>query len=150
MMPLRIYRLAHFLHGAGIPMLPRLLYAINRIVFTVALPPSVQIGRQVVLGYSGLGTVIHARARVGDRVQIGTCVTIGGRSGHHEVPVIEDDVQIGSGAKILGPIRIGQGAIVGANAVVLQDVPPGAVVVGVPARVIRLRAPDGRDAEGQG
>lgn len=145
MTPLRIHRLAHFLQGAGIPLLPRLLYAINRVLFSVALPPTVQVGRGVVLGYSGLGTVIHARARIGNRVQIGTCVTIGGRSGHHQVPVIDDDVQIGSGAKILGPIRIGQGAIVGANAVVLRDVPPGAVVAGVPARVIRRRTHERQD-----
>jgi serine O-acetyltransferase len=68
---------------------------------------------------------------------ISPCVTIGGRSGKVEVPVIEDDVFIGSGAKILGDVRIGRGAQIGANAVVLQSVPAGAVVAGVPARIIR-------------
>ncbi len=71
---------------------------------------------------------------------IGPGVVIGGRSEIYEVPVIEDDVQIGVGAKVLGPIRVGRGAVVGANAVVLHDVPPGAVVVGIPARVLRIDA----------
>ena len=68
---------------------------------------------------------------------ISPCVTIGGRSGKVEVPVIEDDVFIGSGAKVLGDVHIGRGAQIGANAVVLQSVPAGAVVAGVPARIIR-------------
>jgi len=94
-----------------------------------------------VLGYSGLGTVLHARAVIGARVVIGSCVTVGGRSGHFDVPVIEDDVEIGSGAKILGPIRVGRGAIIGANAVVIRDVPAHAVVAGIPAKVLRIRDP---------
>ena len=91
------------------------------------------IGSNVLLAYSGLATVIHARCRIGDRVLISQGVTLGGRSGLFEVPVIEDDVQIGAGAKILGPIVIGRGAKIGANAVVLQDVPAGATFVGIPA-----------------
>jgi serine O-acetyltransferase len=111
----------------------------NRVVFAVQLPAEAQVGRGVKLNYSGLGTVIHPRAVIGDRVVIGPGVVIGGRSEIWEVPVIEDDVEIGVGAKVLGPIRIGRGAIVGANAVVLNDVPPGAVVGGIPARVLRPR-----------
>lgn len=131
----KIFRLSALLHRLGIPVLPRLLYALNRMLFAIALPPSVKVGRDVLFGYSGLGIVVHARAVIGDRVTIGQNVTIGGRSGHHDVPVIEDDAEIGAGACVLGPIRIGKGARIGANAVVLQDVPAGAVAVGVPARV---------------
>lgn len=131
----RIFRLSAWLYLLGIPLLPRLLYAINRIIFAVALPPSVQVGRDVLFGYSGLGIVVHARAVIGDRVKIGQNVTIGGRSGLAAVPVIEDDVEIGAGACVLGPIRVGRGARIGANAVVLQDVPAGAIAVGVPAKV---------------
>jgi serine O-acetyltransferase len=67
---------------------------------------------------------------------IGTQVTIGGRSGLWDVPVIEDYVYIGTGAKVLGPIRVGRGATIGANAVVIHEVPPGAAVAGVPARIV--------------
>jgi serine O-acetyltransferase len=140
-MPMQIYRLARWLLLHRVPLLPMLLKALNRVLWAVVLPPSAELGPGVLLGYQGLGTVIHRRARIGARVNIGSGVTIGGRSGHQQVPVIEDDVLIGSGAKILGPVRIGRGASIGANAVVLADVPPGGVAVGVPARVVRVNAP---------
>ena len=134
-----IHAVAHWLLRYHVPLLPRLLTLFNRIVFAVQLPAATQLGRGVKLNYSGLGTVLHPRAVIGNRVEIGPGVVIGGRSGIWEVPVIEDDVQIGVGAKVLGPVRVGRGAIVGANAVVLHDVPPGAVVGGIPARILRRR-----------
>lgn len=135
MAALALHRIAHRLHRARVPLLPRLLYAINRVLFAVVLPPSAQLGRGVLLGYQGLGVVIHADAVLGDRVIVSPGVTIGGTGTRHGVPVIDDDVHIGTGAKLLGPIRIGRGARIGANAVVLCDVPAGALAVGVPARV---------------
>lgn len=134
-----IYRLAHALHNAGVPLLPRVLCGINRIVYSVVLPASARLGCDVLLGYQGLGVVVHAEAVIGDRVVLTSGVTIGGNANELGVPVIGDDVYIGSGAKLLGPIRIGHGARIGANAVVLQDVPDGCVAVGVPARVIPPR-----------
>jgi len=136
MVPMAIFRAAHALHRAGVPVLPRLLCGINRVLFAIVLPASARVGRDVLFGYQGLGVVVHADAVIGDRVVLATGVTIGGTGTQHGVPVIEDDVHIGSGAKLLGPIRIGRGARIGANAVVLTDVPAGAVAVGVPARVI--------------
>jgi serine O-acetyltransferase len=131
-----LFRLSHWLLVRRIPVLPRLLYALNRVIFSIALPPSVKVGKDVLFGYSGLGIVIHARTVIGDRVKIGQNVTIGGRSGLYEVPILEDDVEIGAGACVLGPVRIGAGAKVGANAVVLIDVPAGAIAVGVPAKLL--------------
>jgi serine O-acetyltransferase len=128
-----------------VPLLPLLLTLFNRVVFAVQLPAATTLGRGVKLNYSGLGTVLHPRAVIGNRVEIGPGVVIGGRSGIWEVPVVEDDVQIGVGAKVLGPVRVGRGAIVGANAVVLHDVPPGAVVAGIPARILRRRELDPGD-----
>ena len=136
-MVLFLHRIAYALHQWRIPLIPRLIYGVNRILFTVVLPPSVKMGKGVILGYSGIGTVIHARAVIGDRVVIGPNITIGGKTPHWEVPVIEDDVDIGAGACILGPVRVGRGAVIGANAVVVHDVPPGAVVGGIPARPLR-------------
>jgi serine O-acetyltransferase len=135
---LAIHAMSHWLWKRRVPLLPRLLSMINRIVFSAQVPAETQIGKGVRLNYSGLGTVLHARAVIGDRVEIGPGVVVGGRSEIYEVPVIEDDVAIGVGAKVLGPVRVGRGAVVGANAVVLHDVPPGAVVVGIPARVVRI------------
>jgi serine O-acetyltransferase len=136
-MILTIHRFAHALHRSGVPLAPRLLYCINRVVFGLVLPPSVQIGAGTVLGYQGLGVVIHARAVIGRGVWIGPGVTIGGRSGLFDVPRIGNGVEIGSGAKVLGPITIGDNARIGANAVVLSDIPPGATAVGIPAYLVQ-------------
>jgi serine O-acetyltransferase len=147
-MVLCLHRIAHTCMRWRIPVLPRMIYVINRILFSVVLPPSVKMGRGVVLGYAGIGTVIHARAVIGNRVIIGPNVTVGGKSPHLEVPVIEDDVDIGAGACILGPVRVGRGAVIGANAVVVKDVPAGAVVGGVPARELRSSRAQRRQASG--
>lgn len=132
-----LHRLSHWLYKMHIPVIPYLIYVFNRLVFSVVLPPTVILGRNVVLGYQGLAIVIHRRAVIGNDVVISPGVVIGGRSEYHEVPAIEDGVMIGSGAKILGPVRVGKHAQVGANAVVLKDVPAGATVVGIPARVVK-------------
>ena len=143
MAALRLYRIYHALHRAGVPILPRLLYGLNRVLFSVVLPPSARLGRGVLLGYQGLAIVIHQEAVLGDRVVLAPGVTIGGTGTSHGVPVIDDDVHIGSGAKILGPVHIGRGAWIGANAVVLADVPAGMLAVGMPARVVGpARSPD--------
>ncbi|AJZ62342.1 serine O-acetyltransferase [Paraburkholderia fungorum] len=132
---LHIYRLAHLLYRLRVPFLPWGLKVLNRVVFSVSLPPSVTVGRNVVFGYQGLGIVVHRQAVLGSNIIIAPNVVIGGR-GRPGAPVIEDDVLIGAGACILGPVTIGRGAKIGANAVVMIDVPPNATAVGVPARVL--------------
>lgn len=141
-MVIPIYRFARWCHVRRIPFLPRLLKVLNRVAFGVVLPPTARLGKDVLLSYQGLGTVIHKRAVIGDGATIGTGVTIGGRAGHHAVPEIGKGAMIGSGAKVLGPIRIGRYAAIGANAVVLSDVPDYAVAVGVPARVVKINSPE--------
>lgn len=141
-MPLVLYRIARWAHLHRVPLLPQLLKIINRLMFGVVLPHTAEIGKGVLLSYQGLGTVIHRRARIGAGATIGTGVTIGGRSGHANVPVIGEGAMIGSGAKILGPVTIGSFASIGANAVVLSDVPAYAVAVGVPARVVKVMKPE--------
>ncbi|SFL84375.1 serine O-acetyltransferase [Rugamonas rubra] len=121
----------------GVPLLPRCLYLLNRILFAVVLPPSVKVGKGVTFAYQGLGVVVHERAVLGSNIYVGAQVVIGGRAGRHEVPVIHDGVFLGVGAKILGPVVIGAGAVVAAGAVVLSDVAPGSRVAGVPAKPIR-------------
>lgn len=140
MSALGLYRLARRLDSWRVPLLPRVFEKLILLVYRCVVPRRCEIGEGTELGYGGIAVVIHERTRIGRNVMISPCVTVGGRSGIAGVPVIDDDVFIGAGAKILGDIRIGRRAIIGANAVVLQSVPDDAVVVGVPARVIRIRS----------
>ncbi len=135
---LTFYRAARYFQHLKIPLLPWFLEKAILLVFRCVVPRLCEIGEGTELGYGGIAVVIHERAKIGRHVLISPCVTIGGRSGMLGVPVIEDDVFIGAGAKILGDVQIGRRATIGANAVVLQSVPAGAVVAGVPARVIRI------------
>ena len=136
---LKLFRFASFLCRHRIPFFPELIYYVNRIIFSVVLPASTQVGKNVIFGYQGLGIVIHPRVVIGDGVVVGTNVTIGGRSKIYAVPTIGDYTIIGSGAKILGPVKIGRHVEIGANAVVVHDVPDYAVVVGIPAKIIRIK-----------
>jgi len=105
--------------------------------FAAFVPHAAEIGRDTKLGHSGLGVVIHGRSKMGERVEIFQNVTIAGDSREAGEPVIEDDAFIAAGARILGPITIGRGSVVAANAVVIRDVPPHCVVGGVPAKILR-------------
>jgi serine O-acetyltransferase len=138
---LALYRLSRRLERWRIPLLPRIVEKLIVVLCRCVVPRKCDIGEGSELGYGGIAVVIHERAKIGRNVMISPCVTIGGRSGKYGVPVIEDDVLIGTGAKILGDLTVGRGAIIGANAVVLNSVPAHAVVGGVPARVIRMAEP---------
>lgn len=105
--------------------------------FNCSVPASCEIGKGTKFGYGGIAVVLHARTVIGKNCTIGTGVTIGGKSGWYEVPVIGDNVQICTGAKILGPVSIGSNVVIGANAVVTKDVPSNCVVAGIPAKIIR-------------
>jgi serine O-acetyltransferase len=129
------YRIARWFHDRSIPLVPVAITYFIRVVFGAWLPATARLGSNVKLGYGGLGVVIHAHAQIGNNVLIAQNVTLAGKRGG--VPVIEDNVYIGAGAKILGNVKVGSGSIIGANAVVVKDVPPRCMVVGVPARIIR-------------
>ena len=135
--PVTYYRLARWLYLHKVPFLPWLVQRFNVFLFHCYIPYTVEAGEGFKLGYWGIGVVIHPRVKMGRNVFVAQCVTVGGRSRDPEVPRIEDDVFIAAGAKVLGNIVVGAGSVVGANAVVIRDVPPRSIVAGVPARVIR-------------
>jgi serine O-acetyltransferase len=134
----RIHAVAHWLYQNRVPVVPGLLRQVNLLVHKCLIYPQTKLGKGTELGYGGICVFIHPTARIGKGVLLSPFVIIGGRgNGVLGTAIIEDDVKIGVGATILGPVRIGQGAQIGANAVVTRDVPPHTVVVGAPAREIR-------------
>ena len=135
---LTIYRLVYRLYILKIPVLPELINKIFiRLLFGCQIGTGAKIGRNVILGYGGLGIVIHSRSVVGNNVNIGPGVTIGGTSGKFGVPEIGDNSIISSGAKIIGPIKIGKNCIIGANAVVIDNIDDNCLAVGIPAKIIK-------------
>lgn len=130
------YRLNHWLWAHHVPLLPKLIYYLQYLLFNSSVPGSCTLGRGTKFGYGGMAVIVHARAKVGQNCMIGSCVTIGGKSGWYEVPEIGDNVEIHSGAKIIGPVKIGSNVIIGANSVVTKDVLDNCVVAGVPAKII--------------
>ena len=136
-MLIHFYRFNNWLHRHHVPLFPKLIWKIQYLMFNCSVPASCIIGNGSKFAYGGIAVVIHARTVIGKNCTIGTCVTIGGKSGWFEVPVIGDNVQISSGTKILGPIHIGSNVFIGANSVVTRDVPSNCVVAGVPARILR-------------
>jgi serine O-acetyltransferase len=144
------HRLAHALHGAGVPFLPRLIAALARSITGIEIHPAAQIGRGFFIDH-GMGVVIGETAEIGNDVTLYQSVTLGGTgfaTGKRH-PTVEDNVTIGSGAKLLGPITVGHGSKIGANAVVIHDVPPLSTVVGNPGHPVRVegRKPEGPDAD---
>ncbi len=146
---LGLYRIARLLHRSGVPLVPRVLRKLTLYLHNSFVPYEAEIGEGTRLGYGGIGIVIHPEAVIGRSVFIGPHVVIGGRSRKAGAPLIDDDVLIGAGAKVLGPIHGGRRAVIGANAVVLSDVPEGAVMVGAPAHQTRIVDQPGRWWDGE-
>lgn len=141
-MILRLHRCANWLWRHKVPLFPFLFKATNRILFGLVLPPATQVGPGVLFSYQGLGTVVHRDTIIERDAVISTGVTLGGRGGRVGAPRIGRGALVGTGAKVLGPVRVGAFASIGANAVVIDDVPDYGVAVGVPARVVRVNRPD--------
>lgn len=148
-----VYRYGAWIRRVRIPgfslILKAIYFLLNKIVEVVtgiSIPSSAKIGSGLYIGHFG-GIFVHGRATLGSHCSIGTGVTIGTRGlGNQGVPVIGDNVFVGVGAKIIGGITVGNNVRIGANSVVLSDVPDDATVVGIPARIVKQRE-DGRDGE---
>jgi serine O-acetyltransferase len=140
------HRIAHALRGAGVPVAPRVIAYLVRAITGVEIHPAARIGTEFFIDH-GAGVVIGETAEIGDRVTLYQGVTLGGtgfqRGKRH--PTLGDNVTVGSGAKLLGPIAVGDGAKVGANTVVVEDVPANATVVGNPGHPVKV---EGRRVQG--
>ena len=147
---LLVHRVAHALHEAGVPLVPHAVANASRMVTGVEIHPAARIGDALFIDH-GAGVVIGETSEIGDNVTIYQAVTLGGtgfaRGKRH--PTVGDEVVIGAGAKLLGPIEVGRGAKVGANSVVIHDVPENSTVVGNPGHPVRVdgRRPEGPDAD---
>jgi serine O-acetyltransferase len=140
------HRVAHALWEGEVPLVPRAIAYTSRAVTGVEIHPAASIGSDFFIDH-GSGVVVGETAEIGDRVTLYQGVTLGGtgfaRGKRH--PTLEDDVTVGSGAKLLGPVTVGQNAKVGANTVVIEDVPAHTTVVGNPGHPVRV---EGRPVEG--
>jgi serine O-acetyltransferase len=140
-----LYRLAHAFWGMGIPLLPMILSRIAQHLFAVDISYKARLGPGIVIVH-GFGVVIGSDAEIDSDCCIYHGVTLGDRGsewvnsdrpdGH---PRVGREVMFGAGAKVLGPIHIGDNSVIGANAVVLTDVPPDSVAAGIPAKIVSRR-----------
>lgn len=138
-----VYRLTHVLWTRGLRFLARALSQLTRWLTGIEIHPGAVIGRRFFIDH-GMGVVIGETAEIGDDVMLYHGVTLGGRtrdSGKRH-PTLGNGVAVGAGAKILGPITIGAGTVIGANAVVTRDAPEDSVLVGVPAKARKRTAGD--------
>jgi len=129
-----LYRVKAALQARGVPLLPRVAHRLAMMLAQVSIgdPVLVHPGVYIVHGQ----VVIDGQVEIESGVTIAPWVTIGLRAGNLRGATIERNVSIGTGAKVIGPVRVGQGATIGANAVVVDDVAPGTTVVGAPARAV--------------
>lgn len=140
------HRVAHAMSDAGVPFAPRALATATRAITGIEIHPAADVGEDLFIDH-GMGVVVGETAEIGRNVTLYQGVTLGGTgfaTGKRH-PTVEDNVTIGSGAKLLGPIRIGHGSKIGANTVVIHDVPPNSTVVGNPGHPVKV---EGRPLEG--
>jgi serine O-acetyltransferase len=132
-----IHRPAHLLQVAGLPFLPRFLSQLARFLTGIEIHPGAVIGPGLFIDH-GMGVVIGETAVVGKHVTLFHGVTLGGVDGRpgRRHPCVGDGAIVGAGAKVLGPLTVGEGARIGAQSVVLTDVPAHATAVGIPARLV--------------
>jgi serine O-acetyltransferase len=133
-----MHRITHILWQAKIPFFPRFLSQIARFLTGIEIHPAARIGDGLFIDH-GMGVVIGETSAIGNNVTLYQGVTLGGtgKEKGKRHPNIGDNVVIGTGAKILGNITIGENSYIGANAVVVKDVPPNSTVVGVPGRITK-------------
>ncbi len=133
----QIQKLSHYLYNLKIPILPKILELFIFLFYNSRVPSKVLIGKNSKFAYAGIGCVIHKDAIIGNNCIIGQGITIGGRGPRKGVPKIGNNVYLGPGCRILGPISIGNNVIIGPNAVVINDISSNSIAVGIPAKIVK-------------
>lgn len=132
------YRISRWLYLHHIPILPKIITLLIFLIYNSKIPYTAQIGKKTKFAYGGIGVVIHSSCIIGNNVQIGCQVTLGGGNRHYPgVPIIKDNVVIKKGAIVYGGIIIENNSIIGANSVVNKPVPENSIFAGVPAKFLR-------------
>lgn len=139
-----LHRLSHKLWNLGVPLLPRVFSQVSRFFTGIEIHPGARIGRRFFIDH-GMGVVVGETTEIGDDVLIYQGVTLGGTGNEHgkRHPTIGNHVVIGTGAKVLGNIRIGDHVKIGAGSVVVKPVPDHSTVVGIPGKVVKTRTEEG-------
>ncbi len=140
-----LYITSRGLYLKRIPIIPRVLKFLNRVLFTCDIPFKADIDKSVKFPHNALGVVINDNVIIGKNTKVMQNVTLGGNMGKNKMidgkittaPIIGDNVLIGAGSQVLGPVKIGDNAKIGAGAIVLIDVPGGQVAAGVPAKILK-------------
>lgn len=119
---LKIYRLSNYFYKKNLKLLSKILDGVNYLLHNSYIPGSCTIGKDTKIAYGGIGVVIHARAIIGENCLIGQGITIGGRNGLKEVPVIENNVYLGAGCRILGNVKIASNNIIAPNSILTKNI----------------------------
>jgi len=133
-----LHRIAHWFYGKGFKLIARLISQFNRFITGIEIHPAAKIGEGLFIDH-GMGVVIGETAEIGNNVTIYQGATLGGtgKETGKRHPTIGNNVVISAGAKVLGPFKVGDNSKIGANAVVLSEVPPNCTVVGVPGKIVK-------------
>ena len=134
---IRLQRLSHKLLIARIPFIPGILSRIIHLRYSSDLSPATSIGEGTRLGHGGIGVVVNSNAIIGKNVILAQNVTIAAKDG--QAPIIEDWCYVGANSVVLGGVKLGKNSFVGALTLVNKDVPDGAIVIGIPAKILRTR-----------
>lgn len=133
----KMYKIEHILYKLKLLPFAFVIRLMMRVIFSCDIPYKAVIGDNTSFPHYALGVLIHPKVIIGDNCKILHNVTIGGRSGNHNLPIIGNNVLIGTGAIIIGDVKVGDNSIIGAGSVVVKDVPENSVVCGNPAKIIK-------------
>lgn len=134
---MKLHRMLNTVGVAKVGPLRKIYAMLQRIVFTSQIPLTTRIGEGTVFGHNGFGVILNGKSIIGRNCFFGSGVLLGGQPDREGAPEIGNDCVIHAGAKIFGAVKVGDGAVVGANTIVTKDIPPRTLVVGSPMKIVR-------------